>query len=143
MKMKKTILLSLVIVTIISCNFSKKTPIEQLQADSETMLKANLHDPSSYEFVSFEGDTLMGGLLEQREKDILAEIKNYKKDSIKNKEEIETQMDNLQATEYLKSKAKNKMEFLLRYRAKNKMGSLSLGTLKVTTDSIFNITNIE
>ena len=51
--MKKMILI-LVMVFISSCN--KSTPKDVLIEKAETELKKSMHDPSSYEFVSFEED---------------------------------------------------------------------------------------
>ena len=51
--MKKMILI-ITMVFICSCN--KSTPKDILIQKAETELKKTMHDPSSYEFVSFEED---------------------------------------------------------------------------------------
>lgn len=50
----KKIVLIITMVFICSCN--KSTPKDILIQKAETELKKTMHDPSSYEFVSFEED---------------------------------------------------------------------------------------
>lgn len=135
--MKKILLLSLISTLMLSCNL-KSDPKENLKEEAEKMLKTNLNDPSSYEFVSFEIDTAEIQVARQR----LTDLKTILP---KSTSEIQTEIINDQI-ETLKSKydfeSKN-ITYSLKYRAKNKFGALVLSNSKVTSDKDFNMLNLE
>lgn len=135
--MKKILLLSLISTLMLSCNL-KSDPKENLKEVAEKMLKTNLNDPSSYEFVSFEIDTTEIQVARQR----LTDLKTILP---KSTSEIQTEIINDQI-QTLKSKydfeSKN-ITYSLKYRAKNKFGALVLGNSKVTSDKDFNMLNLE
>ena len=136
--MKKSSLLILTLLSIISCDLKPKNPTEKLKEEAENMLKHNLNDPSSYEFVSFEIDTFEIQVARQRLNDLKTILP-------KSKSEIQTEMINEQM-EVLKSKYDFKstnVNYSLKYRAKNKFGALVLGSSKVTSDKDFNLINLE
>ena len=100
--MKKTVLMLVFSFIMIGCSFTKE-PKDILISRAEEELKKSMHDPYSYEFVSFEEDL---------QKEAEEKLKN---------EELKIEPEYQSNPRYYK----------LTYRGKNKFGALILNEIHV------------
>lgn len=121
----------IVFTIFISCNSKQITPEEKLKEDAEKLLLSKLDDPSSYEFISINYDTIKQNIAKQ-DLDIL------KKMALKAKTEIEKQAieDRIKSTPVYND---NQIEFILKYRIKNKFNAIVLDSSKVISDKKYNL----
>ena len=134
--MKKIIYL-LFATLMICCNSKKDAPKDTLKEDAEKLLISELNDPSSYEFVSFEVDTLKRQMINQRIQDLASMLEKYKKNEQKNKQNISTVNDEIESAK-AKELPKNQIEFSFKYRAKNGFNATVLNEKTVVCDSEYN-----
>lgn len=123
----------IILVCICFFNCEKTKPKDILIEKAENELKKTMHDPSSYQFVSFEIDTL-------EIQNAKLKIKDLEKILSKTKEESEISVIN-DEIESVKSKYGNqltdntKLKYKLKYRGKNMMGALILNDIYVVASN--------
>lgn len=131
---KITLLLTILILTA-SC---KKDKINTLQTDIEKRIKTGLNDPESYEFTSFDIDS-MGYISGKKQiEENLKELKNLKEkvndiDSNQQIIKLEDRIQNLELVNRVRNKYKYNGNF--NFRCNNKFGANILAQYNFLADS--------
>jgi hypothetical protein len=134
--MKKIICLSMIFfATFINCDSKKTTPEDKLKEEAEKLLLSKLDDPSSYEFISFKYDTIKRDIAKQ-------DLVILNKMALNAKTDLEKQAieDRIKLTPVYKD---NQIEFMLKYRIKNKLNTIVLDSLKVISDQKYNLIEVK
>lgn len=136
--MKKIIIALVVLFAFFSCN-KFRTSEQNLLANVEEDLKKHMNDPNSYEFVSFEVDTMDIQFARERLNDLQKDLKKYKTKSVTDM--IKIDIKNLK-TKY-DFNDKSKVKYKLEYRGKNSFGALILNRIYVFATNDDNLDFIE
>lgn len=136
--MKKIIIALVVLFAFFGCN-KFRTPEQNLLANAEEELKKHMNDPSSYEFVSFQVDTMDTQFARERLIDLQKDISKYNNNAVINM--IQNDINQLKAQYNFNDKSK--VKYKLEYRGKNSFGALILSRVYVVATNDDNLDFIE
>jgi hypothetical protein len=124
-------------VSIIACSTKNGNPIDDLKEASQAELLTKLNDPSSYEFVSFQIDTLERQEYNLKLSDLNNVLLGYKNDSINKSLQISMIHEEINFHKE-KSFPQGQIEFAFEFRSKNAVNAFVLTKKTVVSDSVFN-----
>lgn len=140
--MKRNTILMFLIISIFACTSKKENHKELLKEKSEKIILANLNDPSSYEFVSFEIDTNKRMYARQKMEDLAKMKKQYEMNKVKN-EYILMKIEDETNSAKTQMLPENEIEFSLKFRAKNHFNAIVLNEQIVVSDKKFNFLRLD